>query len=70
VSQVSDEEAMAIIAAIRPRMAHSALHGRMDGEPRVFRRHGRPCARCGGTVVARGQGDDNRTTFWCPVCQL
>ena len=25
--------------------------------------------RCGALVRARGQGDDNRTTFWCPGCQ-
>ncbi|HEY6525596.1 MAG TPA: DNA-formamidopyrimidine glycosylase family protein [Solirubrobacteraceae bacterium] len=69
VSSVSDEEAMAVIDAVRPRMRHSARHGRMEGEPRVFRRAGRPCPRCGGTVMARGQGDDNRTAFWCPGCQ-
>ncbi len=69
VSSVSDEEALAVIAAVRPRMAHSARHGRMEGEPRVFRRAGRPCPRCGATVLARGQGDDNRTAFWCPACQ-
>ena len=31
--------------------------------------HGRPCRRCGTTIRARGQGDDNRTTYWCPACQ-
>jgi endonuclease VIII len=35
----------------------------------VFRRAGRPCPRCGSKVLARGQGDDNRTAFWCPGCQ-
>jgi endonuclease-8 len=69
VSSVSDEEAMAIISAVRPRMAVSAQSGRMAGEPRVFRRAGRPCPRCGTAIQARGQGDDNRTTFWCPGCQ-
>jgi endonuclease VIII len=69
VSSVTDEEARAIIAAVRPRMQHSAQNGRMDGAARVFRRNGRPCPRCGTKVLARGQGDDNRTTFWCPGCQ-
>jgi len=69
VASVSDEEALAVVEALRPRMLHSARHGRMDGEPRVFRRAGRPCPRCGATVLARGQGDDNRTAFWCPGCQ-
>ena len=69
VSSVSDEEVMAVIGAVRPRMMYSARHGRVEGEPRVFRRAGRPCPRCGSKVVARGQGDDNRTAFWCPGCQ-
>jgi endonuclease-8 len=69
VADVSDEEATAIISLVRPRMLASAQTGRMDGEPRVFRRNGRPCRRCGGQILARGQGDDNRTTFWCPGCQ-
>ena len=43
--------------------------GRSARRARVFRRHGRPCPRCGTTILARGQGDDNRTTFWCPGCQ-
>jgi endonuclease-8 len=29
----------------------------------------RPCPVCGGRVASRGQGDANRTTYWCPVCQ-
>ncbi|HTU94588.1 MAG TPA: DNA-formamidopyrimidine glycosylase family protein [Solirubrobacteraceae bacterium] len=69
LSSVTDEDAMAVIAAVRPRMLDSARRGRMQGEARVFRRAGRPCPRCGATVLARGQGDDNRTAFWCPGCQ-
>src|SRR5947209_12919690 len=68
VGSVSDEEAMAIIAAVRPRVAHSAGRGRMAGEPRVVRRHGRPCPRCRARILARGQGDDNRTSFCCLGC--
>jgi len=69
VSTVSDAEARAIIEGVRPRMLGSARTGRMAGAPRVFRRHGRPCPRCGTTIQARPGGDDNRTTFWCPGCQ-
>lgn len=35
----------------------------------VYGRSGRPCRVCGTPVRSRGQGDDNRTTFWCPTCQ-
>jgi endonuclease VIII len=69
VRDVSDAEAMAVINAVRPRMFESARTGHQDDGRRVFRRHGKPCARCGTAIRARGQGDDNRTTFWCPGCQ-
>jgi endonuclease-8 len=69
VSQVTDAEAAAIIAAVRPRMLQSAQSGARPDERQVFRRNGRPCPRCGSTILARGQGDNNRTTFWCPGCQ-
>ena len=35
----------------------------------VFERAGLPCRRCNTLIRARGQGDDNRTTYWCPACQ-
>ena len=35
----------------------------------VYRRAGRPCSRCGTIIRSRGQGDGNRTAYWCPGCQ-
>jgi endonuclease VIII len=35
----------------------------------VYRKAGRPCARCGRPIRSRGQGDDNRTAYWCDGCQ-
>ena len=35
----------------------------------IYRRAGRPCPRCGAPIVSRGQGDENRTAYWCPSCQ-
>jgi endonuclease-8 len=69
VSEISDAEARAIIDALRPRMLESAQTGDQSAGRKVFRRHGEACSRCGTTIQARGQGDDNRTTFWCPGCQ-
>jgi endonuclease VIII len=66
---VSDAEALAIIEMVRPRMLRSAELGPRVLQPRVHERAGRPCRRCGAPIRARGQGDDNRTTFWCPGCQ-
>ncbi len=71
VTDITDEEAVAIIDGLRPGMLQSARDGRMKREPVVYRRNGRPCPRCGSQILARaGGGDDNRTTFWCPECQL
>jgi endonuclease-8 len=36
----------------------------------VYRRTGRACRRCGTLIRARRQGEDARTTYWCPSCQL
>jgi endonuclease-8 len=66
---VSDEEALAVVAAARPRMLESATTGHQSRKRSVYDRAGMPCPRCGTPVAARGQGDDNRTTFWCPGCQ-
>lgn len=69
VSNVADGEAVAIIDAMRPRMFRSANEGPRTIQPRVYNRVGRPCPRCGTAITARGQGDANRTTYWCPGCQ-
>lgn len=67
--EVANREVLAIIDAVRPRMRRSATYGPRAIQPRVYRLSGHPCPRCGGTVVGRGQGDANRTTYWCPGCQ-
>ena len=68
VGDVSDEEALEVARAAREAMRHSALHGTRV-KRHVFERGGLPCPRCGTLVRGRGQGDDNRTTWWCPGCQ-
>jgi endonuclease-8 len=69
VGRVSDEEALAIVRLTRPRMQESAADGMQDRHRRIYGAAGRPCPRCGGRIKVRGQGDDNRPTFWCPSCQ-
>jgi len=66
---VSDEEALRIVELTRPGMQRSALDGRQDRHRVVYAAAGRPCPRCGTTIQRRGQGDDNRPTYWCPGCQ-
>ncbi len=72
IGEVSDAEALAIVQACRPRMQRSAADGNQRRFRRVYGMAGRPCPRCGAgsRIQARGQGDDNRTTFWCPACQM
>jgi endonuclease-8 len=67
--QVTDEEALRIVRGIRPLMQESAAHGMQDAYRTIYNRSDRPCARCGGRILQRGQGDDNRKTFWCEGCQ-
>lgn len=35
----------------------------------VYGRSGQPCRRCGSPISARRQGEQARTTYWCPSCQ-
>jgi endonuclease VIII len=69
VAEVSDDEALSAVRAVRPLMLRSGQGGGHVRDRMVFERHGEPCRRCGTTIRARGQGDDNRTTYWCPQCQ-
>lgn len=45
--------------------------GRSDREERlwVYGRQGQECRRCGTTVMMRKQGEQARSTYWCPACQ-
>jgi endonuclease-8 len=45
--------------------------GRANSEERlwVYGRRNQPCRKCGTPVESRKQGEDARTTFWCPACQ-
>jgi endonuclease VIII len=56
VSEVPAQQALAVIAAVRPRMQRSAVEGPRAIEPRVYGRSGRPCPRCGETIAARAGG--------------
>ncbi len=66
---VSDDELLAIVREARPRMRASAAGGHTVVEHLVYGRAGRPCPRCGAPIRRRGQGDGNRSTYWCPSCQ-
>ena len=62
-----DEDLVTVLELTRALML-AAAEGR--GRPSaVYRRAGTPCPRCGTGIRSRAQGDDARTTYWCPSCQ-
>ncbi|HWH93774.1 MAG TPA: DNA-formamidopyrimidine glycosylase family protein [Baekduia sp.] len=67
--EVSDDEVLRIVRATRPRMQQSARDGNHTRHRNIYNNAGRACPRCGTPIAGRGQGDDNRTTYWCPGCQ-
>jgi endonuclease-8 len=69
--EVSDAEALALVRAARTPMLESARDGMQERFKVVYGTAGAPCPRCGeaSKIRVRGQGDDNRATYWCPRCQ-
>jgi endonuclease VIII len=68
LEEVDDAELRAVLEA-----AHGLMRASLDGPRparRVYRQAGRPCPRCGATVRSWPQGDDARTAYWCPRCQV
>jgi endonuclease-8 len=67
LGDVPDEELRSVLGEAT-RLMRASLEQRSD-ERAVYRRAGRPCPRCATPIRSRGQGDDNRTAYWCPGCQ-
>ena len=67
LGDLSDEELERVLLAARRQMQAAVAEGRH--ERAVYRRAGRPCPVCGTPIASRGQGDANRTTYWCRRCQ-
>jgi endonuclease-8 len=67
VGELSDEDLERVLLAARLLMLDAAESRRNPYA--TYKRAGRPCPRCGTPIRSRGQGDDNRTTYWCPRCQ-
>ena len=68
LGEVDDEELRHVVLETRRLMEEAVAAGR---QPRaIYRQAGRPCPSCGTPIRSRGQGDDNRRTYWCPRCQV
>lgn len=68
IGDLTDEEMRSVLAAARALMTEAVKSGRHLHK--VYRRRQGACPRCRGRISSRGQGDDNRTTYWCPHCQV
>ena len=66
LADLTDEELERVLVAARELMQQAVAAGRHSFA--VYRTR-RPCPVCGGRIASRGQGDANRTTYWCPHCQ-
>ncbi len=67
VSELSPDDLERLVAETERIMRVSVAKGRRPRAIYGATRTG--CPECGGPVSARGQGDDNRTAYWCPSCQ-
>ena len=67
LGEVSDDELERVLQEAARLMRASVETG--HEERSIYRRPGRPCLRCGTPIRSRGQGDANRTAYWCPHCQ-
>lgn len=67
IADVSDEQLRDVLEVARAQMLEAVTSGRHTYA--VYRAR-RPCPVCHGRIASRGQGEANRTTYWCPRCQL
>jgi endonuclease-8 len=67
VAELGEGELRGALEGARRLMRESVARGRPN--PAVYGRAGKPCPVCRTPIAARGQGDANRRTYWCPRCQ-
>jgi len=68
LADVGDADLRLVLEAAREQMLSAVKLG--NRHRFLIYKHRGPCSRCRGTVHHRGQGDANRTTWWCERCQV
>jgi endonuclease-8 len=76
VSALGDDKLEALVRTaatqLRRNLGESSRRttsGLAPGRLWVYGRGGEPCRRCGTTVRRALQGEQRRSTYWCPRCQ-
>ncbi|CAN5135410.1 Fpg/Nei family DNA glycosylase [soil metagenome] len=72
-----EDEALHRVATTARRLLRANLRTTMrttrrdfgGGRLWVYRKSGKPCAKCGTVIRMRRQGEDGRSTYWCEGCQ-
>ncbi|MEO0326930.1 MAG: DNA-formamidopyrimidine glycosylase family protein [Myxococcota bacterium] len=75
VSALPDDVLLGVLATARDLMQRNLVgfarttRKRWEGRLWVYGRRGEPCRVCAGPIRMRRQGDDGRSTYYCPECQ-
>jgi endonuclease-8 len=70
VESLDDGTLRRLVETARRLLVESASLAPGRARVRVYRRTGRPCARCGAAIRSRPLSSElPRTTYWCPRCQ-
>jgi len=69
LATLQDQEAVSLLELAHKLMRESVQDGYRARPRAVYKRAGLPCRRCATIIRQRGQGENNRSTFWCPGCQ-
>ena len=76
VGETTDEERRTLLGRARRLLRENVerpIRRSVPGPERprhwVYRRAGLPCQRCGTPIEHTRQGNDARSTYWCPSCQ-
>jgi endonuclease-8 len=62
-------ESLAVTASRLMRRTMATGDTRTRARYWVYRRMSQPCRKCGTTICMRRQGEQARSSYWCPRCQ-
>jgi endonuclease-8 len=62
------ESGEGIVTYTGPRRTTGSMH--QSDRVWVYKREGQECRRCGAAILMRKQGEQARSTYWCPRCQI